>query len=580
MNIHVIQQQLDLLYKESLDNAYAYMMDIAIKAMNEENEEVLLFILNELIGYYRVTSQKEDGNRVALQLINILSVKGYDHTLYQATSFLNIATMYRAFGQLDQALSLYQETQRIYEKVNAHDEELSSFYNNYSLLYLELGQYQKAIDLALCALKIVKKNQDYPKMAVSYANLSQMYLSINQKEQAKECVNKALELFENHAQHDSHYYSALATKGQYEWAIGNDDLALDYYNQAIEGVERIYGHSQDYYTLINNKKKILDRKKQPIKGLTLCQKYYETYGKVLLETKYHDYLPYMAIGMFGYGSDCLGYDDVISRDHDFGGGFCILLPQDIYDQIGRKLLVDYDQLPKEFMEVKRLTSKQGQGRVGVFEMNQFFLQFLHHYPQTVEDWLNMDEQALLNCTNGMIFDDPYGKVTQIRKELAYYPEDIRIKKIARAVAKIAQSGQYNYARCMKRKDVVGAQLALNEFIDQTLSLIYLMNKKYKPYYKWSFYGLKDCVILYDLKDCLEKLVLLPQQSQQWNEPYDIINIKDEKVKLIEYICHRIVEELNASGLSLRTDDFLDDHVMDIMDHIQDPKIKNKHVMEG
>ena len=191
MNIHVIQQQLDLLYKESLDNAYAYMMDIAIKAMNEENEEVLLFILNELIGYYRVTSQKEDGNRVALQLINILSVKGYDHTLYQATSFLNIATMYRAFGQLDQALSLYQETQRIYEKVNVHDEELSSFYNNYSLLYLELGQYQKAIDLALCALKIVKKNQDYPKMAVSYANLSQMYLSINQKEQAKECVNKA-----------------------------------------------------------------------------------------------------------------------------------------------------------------------------------------------------------------------------------------------------------------------------------------------------------------------------------------------------------------------------------------------------
>ena len=139
MNIHVIQQQLDLLYKESLDNAYAYMMDIAIKAMNEENEEVLLFILNELIGYYRVTSQKEDGNRVALQLINILSVKGYDHTLYQATSFLNIATMYRAFGQLDQALSLYQETQRIYEKVNVHDEELSSFYNNYSLLYLELG---------------------------------------------------------------------------------------------------------------------------------------------------------------------------------------------------------------------------------------------------------------------------------------------------------------------------------------------------------------------------------------------------------------------------------------------------------
>ena len=65
---------------------------------------------------------------------------------------------------------------------------------------------------------------------------------------------------------------------------------------------------------------------------------------------------------------------------------------------------------------------------------------------------------------------------------------------------------------MTRHDYVAANLALNEFIDQTLSLIYLMNKQYKPYYKWSFYGLKDCVILYDIKDCLEKLAILPCQK--------------------------------------------------------------------
>ena len=60
---------------------------------------------------------------------------------------------------------------------------------------------------------------------------------------------------------------------------------------------------------------------------------------------------------------------------------------------------------------------------------------------------------------------------------------------------MAQSGQYNYARCMQREDEVAATLALNEFIDQTLSLLYLLNKKYKPYYKWSYYGLKDCTCL-------------------------------------------------------------------------------------
>ena len=569
MNIHIIQQQLDALYEESLDNAYAYMMDIAIKAMNEDNDDVLLFILNELIGYYRVTSQVSEGEKIAQQLINILKVKGYDGTLQQATSYLNIATMYRAFGNLDQALILYQETENIYVQLNHHDLRLSAFYNNYSLLYLQRKEYRKAIDLAHQALKIVEEEKDYAKMAVSYSNLAQMYILINQKEKAKDYVEKAIFLFENYTNNDSHYYSALASKGQYECEMGHFEEALVYYDKAIQGVERVYGHSQDYKTLVNNKKKVLDMKNRAPKGLEICQKYYETYGKKMIDEKYQDYKQYMAIGMFGYGSDCLGYDDEISRDHDFGGGFCILLPAPVYQKIGKEMQEDYEKLPDEFMDVKRLTSFHGQGRVGVFEIDQFFLQFLNIYPHSSNDWLYLDEQALLNCTNGMIFDDYYGEVTKIRKELAYYPEVIRIKKIALTVAKIAQSGQYNYGRCMKRHDYVAANLAINEFIDQTLSLIYLMNKRYKPYYKWSFYGLKDCVILYDIKDCLEKLVILPNQKEQWNQRYEGINKNDEKVRIIEYICQRIVEELNEAGLSHLKDEFLDNHVAVIMNHIEE-----------
>ena len=406
-------------------------------------------------------------------------------------------------------------------------------------------------------------------MAVSYSNLAQMYILINQKEKAKDYVEKAIFLFENYTNNDSHYYSALASKGQYECEMGHFEEALVYYDKAIQGVERVYGHSQDYKTLVNNKKKVLDMKNRAPKGLEICQKYYETYGKKMIDEKYQDYKQYMAIGMFGYGSDCLGYDDEISRDHDFGGGFCILLPAPVYQKIGKEMQEDYEKLPDEFMDVKRLTSFHGQGRVGVFEIDQFFLQFLNIYPHSSNDWLYLDEQALLNCTNGMIFDDYYGEVTKIRKELAYYPEVIRIKKIALTVAKIAQSGQYNYGRCMKRHDYVAANLAINEFIDQTLSLIYLMNKRYKPYYKWSFYGLKDCVILYDIKDCLEKLVILPNQKEQWNQRYEGINKNDEKVRIIEYICQRIVEELNEAGLSHLKDEFLDNHVAVIMNHIEE-----------
>lgn len=257
MNIDIIQQQLDALYEESLDNAYAYMMDIAIKAMNED---VLLFILNELIGYYRVTSQINEGEKVAQQLINILKLKGYEGTLQQATSYLNIATMYRAFGKFEQALALYQETEKIYLQLNQHDLRLNAFYNNYSLLYMQQKEYRKAIDLACQALKIVEEEKDYAKMAVSYSNLAQMYILINQKDKAEDYVEKAIFLFENYTDNDSHYYSALATKGQYECEMGHIEEALVYYEQAIQGVEKVYGHSQDYETLVNNKKKVMAMK--------------------------------------------------------------------------------------------------------------------------------------------------------------------------------------------------------------------------------------------------------------------------------------------------------------------------------
>ena len=91
----------------------------------------------------------------------------------------------------------------------------------------------------------------------------------------------------------------------------------------------------------------------------------------------------------------------------------------------------------------------------------------------------------------------------------------------------------------------------------------------RKYYKWSFYGLKDCVILYDIKDCLEKLVILPNQKEQWNQRYEGINKNDEKVRIIEYICQRIVEELNEAGLSHLKDEFLDNHVAVIMNHIEE-----------
>ena len=61
-------------------------------------------------------------------------------------------------------------------------------------------------------------------------------------------------------------------------------------------------------------------------GLELSREFFDAYGKPMLEAQFPHLLPKLAAGLFGSGSECFGYDDEISRDHDFEPGFCIFLP--------------------------------------------------------------------------------------------------------------------------------------------------------------------------------------------------------------------------------------------------------------
>ena len=297
----------------------------------------------------------------------------------------------------------------------------------------------------------------------------------------------------------------------------------------------------------------------------------------------------MAIGLVGQGSECFGFDDEISTDHDFGPAFCIWLNQQDFQTIGFKLMMDYDKLPKEFMGVPaRIVTTNGGGRVGVHETGMFYQNFIGNKkaPENLLEWLYIPEGYLATVTNGKVFVDNLGEFSEIRgKLLEFYPEDVRKKKIAARAAVMAQSGQYNYARLMKRGEYVGACLALSEFVKTTISMVHLLNKKYMPFYKWSF---KSMTTLPKLKEVQEKIQLLATMDFQqgvWEgtekDAYvHTLNTNDKKVVLIEEICASIVKELQAQNLTGRNDDFLENHTMEIMGRIEAPEIRNRHVMEG
>ena len=330
-----------------------------------------------------------------------------------------------------------------------------------------------------------------------------------------------------------------------------------------------------------------------MKGLELSRQYYETLGKPLLEERFGAAAARFAVGLVGEGSECFGYDDAISADHDYGAGFCIWLTREDYEAIGEQVQQAYDTLPGTFLGVpaRKETAMAGK-RVGVLEIQSFYARFVGRYqpPQTMLEWLYLREDKLASAVNGAVFADPLGEFSRIRSQLArYYPEDVRIKKIAARCAVMAQAGQYNYARCMRRGDVVAAELALHEFLRAALSLVYLLNRTYCPYYKWQFYGLKRMMeentgsfVLSGAVHQLEQLVETGQQRDAWGQPGEnpYVNLRDKKVAIVERVCAMAAAELRNQGLTGRDDPFLQAHLGDIMGCIRDPELRRCHVLEG
>ena len=309
-----------------------------------------------------------------------------------------------------------------------------------------------------------------------------------------------------------------------------------------------------------------------MKGLELSKQYYEAYGRQML-SRFPELENEYAVGLVGRGSECFGFDDEISKDHDYGPSFCIWLKKEIYERYGNRLQAAYDEMPREFMGFPaRIMEETGHGRVGVLCIEDFYFGLLgiDDVPQTNSEWLRLEDENLATATNGEVFEDRLGLFSRIREGLlSYYPEDVRLKKIAARMAKAARAGQYNYVRAMRRGERVAAELFLHEFIKEIMELVYLLNRRYAPFTKWMHKGMEDLPTCSEIGDMINLFY-------QVKEPENAL----ERTLIVEAICNIVVQELQAQGLTNIDDNFLQNHLRIVSDKIQDEKIRNMQFLEG
>lgn len=309
-----------------------------------------------------------------------------------------------------------------------------------------------------------------------------------------------------------------------------------------------------------------------MKGLELAKAYYNEYGKPMLESEFADILSFIAVGLCGSGSECYGCDDEISTDHDFEPGFCIFLPgEEIIDRKEAfRLERAYSKLPKEFMGYKRQTvNPVGGSRHGVIRLSEFLKDKTGREDGKLDtdQWLMIPEYALAESTNGEIFYDGRGELTAIREYLSKMPDDVRKKRLAGALIVMAQSGQYNYMRCIKHGETAAAQLAVFEFVKAAMQSVFLLNRRYMPYYKWSFRALCDLPLLSSLSDTFEFLITTENNG----------DLAETKYYIIEDIASNIISQLQEQQLTQAICGDLEKHAYSVNDGISDQYIRNLNI---
>ncbi|WBW97224.1 DUF4037 domain-containing protein [Oceanirhabdus sp. W0125-5] len=247
-----------------------------------------------------------------------------------------------------------------------------------------------------------------------------------------------------------------------------------------------------------------------MKGLELSELFYFNVVKKLIEKHFPMLKNKYGAGLIGYGSDVLGNDDELSRDHEWGPRCHLWLLEEDYNKYGDEIdEMLKAELPLEYLGYKTrfvfneefqvlvttddkhnsihhvaITTVERYLRIqyGInnrdYTTNQYYLNNL--------EWLCIPEQKLLELTRGKIFEDPIGEITKIRKDFSYYNEDIWKYKLLYCWKQLDDLALIPL--CYKRNQIISGKIILTRIIENIIRLVYLYNKKYYPgYMKWFSY---------------------------------------------------------------------------------------------
>ena len=207
----IISKLDEYLYKNDYASAERHLLYWLSEALNEQNASAEMLVRNELMGLYRKLGRKAEALENADTALKRIDTLGIGHQVGAATTYLNSATVYKAFGMAEKGMPLFEKARDIYEKeLDGNDSRLGGLYNNMALSLVDMGRYEEANRLYRKAVLVMERLENGSlEVAITYLNMASAleaeYGLTDAEERIQEYVEKAQGLLEECEQRDGYY---------------------------------------------------------------------------------------------------------------------------------------------------------------------------------------------------------------------------------------------------------------------------------------------------------------------------------------------------------------------------------------
>ena len=222
-----------------------------------------------------------------------------------------------------------------------------------------------------------------------------------------------------------------------------------------------------------------------------------------------------AAGRLGSGSDVLGFDDAMSRDHDWGCRLTLLVDEPDRAAVPQVSLLLERDLPESYrgfpVRFPLTWDPVLSHKVDVATVADFAASRLGVAP-TVElpvlDWLILTGQSVLEVTAGPVFADRTAELAQVRARLRWYPPDIERYVLAAGWQRLSQEMPM-VGRTAEHGDEPGSRLLSTQLAGDLMWLAFALSRRWPPYPKWRGTAFRALPVAADLDSLLTAAAAAP-----------------------------------------------------------------------